>query len=115
MEDAMPTVIEIQEPGIREEQKPSTPLGCCEPELSGPPLPVRVLFSDSLLDSAPERARRGLATTFSFIFQCAIVSFMLIIPLMFTEALPTQQFLTFLIAPPPPPPPPPPAASVAKC
>jgi protein TonB len=30
---------------------------------------------------------------------------------MFTEALPRQQLLTFLVAPPPPPPPPPPAAA----
>ena len=35
----------------------------------------------------------------------------LILPLMFTEALPKAQLLTFLVAPPPPPPPPPPAAA----
>jgi protein TonB len=35
----------------------------------------------------------------------------LIIPLMFTEALPKAQLLTFLVAPPPPPPPPPAAAA----
>jgi len=34
-------------------------------------------------------------------------------PLMFTEALPKQQLLSFLVAPPPPPPPPPPAAAEA--
>jgi protein TonB len=32
---------------------------------------------------------------------------------MFTEALPKQQLLSFLVAPPPPPPPPPPAAAAA--
>jgi protein TonB len=32
-------------------------------------------------------------------------------PLIFTEALPKQQLMTFLVAPPPPPPPPPPAAA----
>lgn len=116
----MPTVIEIhppeiEKPGIQEEQKPPSILGGVGPALPSPPVPTRVLFSDSLLDSdAPDRARRGLATTFSFIFQCVIVSFLLIIPLLFTEALPTQQLLTFLIAPPPPPPPPPPAAAVVK-
>src|SRR5208282_6209771 len=31
--------------------------------------------------------------------------------LIFTEALPKQQLMTFLVAPPPPPPPPPPAAA----
>jgi protein TonB len=39
---------------------------------------------------------------------------MALLPLMFTEALPKAQLLTFLIAPPPPPPPPPPAAPMVK-
>jgi len=33
---------------------------------------------------------------------------------MFTESLPTQQLITFLVAPPPPPPPPAPAAPTVK-
>ena len=33
------------------------------------------------------------------------------IPLIYTEALPKQQLMTFLVAPPPPPPPPPPPAA----
>jgi protein TonB len=36
---------------------------------------------------------------------------MVLLPLIFTEALPKQQLMTFLVAPPPPPPPPPPAAA----
>ena len=43
--------------------------------------------------------------------QSLLLGTVLIIPLMFTEALPKQQLLTFLVAPPPPPPPPPPAAA----
>jgi protein TonB len=39
---------------------------------------------------------------------------MALLPLMFTEALPKGQLLTFLVAPPPPPPPPPPAAPAVK-
>src|SRR5947209_17995764 len=39
---------------------------------------------------------------------------MILIPLMFTEALPKTQLMTFLVAPPPPPPPPPPPAAVVK-
>jgi protein TonB len=39
---------------------------------------------------------------------------MILIPLIFTEALPKQQLMTFLVAPPPPPPPPPPAAAPVK-
>jgi protein TonB len=36
---------------------------------------------------------------------------MVLIPLVFTDALPKQQLMTFLVAPPPPPPPPPPPAA----
>jgi periplasmic protein TonB len=36
---------------------------------------------------------------------------MILIPLLFTDALPKTQLLTLIVAPPPPPPPPPPAAA----
>jgi protein TonB len=36
---------------------------------------------------------------------------MILIPLIYTEALPKAQLMTFLVAPPPPPPPPPPPAA----
>ena len=112
----MPTVIEVHEPEVQSElyiRKP--PIHVEGLEISDQPIPARVLFSDSLLESGVrDRARRSVATTVSFIFQCVFVGFLLIVPLMFTEALPTQQLLTFLIAPPPPPPPPPPAAAVVK-
>jgi len=36
---------------------------------------------------------------------------LVLVPLLFTEALPKQQLMTFLVAPPPPPPPPPPPAA----
>jgi protein TonB len=39
---------------------------------------------------------------------------MVLLPLIFTEALPKQQLMTFLVAPPPPPPPPPPSAAPVK-
>ena len=71
----------------------------------------RPLFADSLLDSdKQERNRRKFASILSFTFQCLLIGVLLMVPLMFTEALPQQQLLTFLAAPPPPPPPPPPAA-----
>jgi periplasmic protein TonB len=111
----MPTVIEIHEPEIQEDLHTPELAIHGGPELNQQPIPARVLFSDSLLESAaPERTRRSFATTVSFAFQCVLIGLMLIVPLMFTEALPTQQLLTFLIAPPPPPPPPPPAAAVVK-
>src|SRR5205814_1592810 len=43
-----------------------------------------------------------------------IIGVMILIPLMFTEALPKTQLMTFLVAPPPPPPPPPPPVAVVK-
>jgi len=112
----MPTLIEIQEPEIREELfTPKPAITRRSPELNEQPIPARVLFSDSLLESgARERKRRSFATTISFAFQCVLLGVMLIVPLMFTQALPTQQLLTFLIAPPPPPPPPPPPAAMVK-
>jgi protein TonB len=47
----------------------------------------------------------------SFAIQIGIIGIMVLIPLIFTEALPKTQLMTFLVAPPPPPPPPPPAAA----
>lgn len=70
----------------------------------------RMMFSDSLLEYGPQRKRKALATTTSFIFNCMAIGLMLLAPLIFTEQLPKAQLLTFLVAPPPPPPPPPPAA-----
>lgn len=48
----------------------------------------------------------------SAIVQGAIVGVMILIPLIYTEALPKGMLNTFLVAPAPPPPPPPPAAPV---
>jgi len=80
-----------------------------------PGSPERPMFADSLLDSSQrDRNRRRVATGFSFVFQCLLIGTLLILPLMFTEALPTQQLLTFLVAPPPPPPPPPAAQAAAQ-
>ncbi|HXO38483.1 MAG TPA: energy transducer TonB, partial [Candidatus Acidoferrum sp.] len=53
-------------------------------------------------------------TTFAIILEIAMIGVMVLIPLIFTEALPKQQLMTSLIAPPPPPPPPPPAAAPVK-
>jgi protein TonB len=118
-EGGMPTVTEIRDPEIKREAEIKKELRA--PVLSRadrisalrPVGPPRVMFSDSLIDSGPpDRRRRGLATTISFVFQCVLIGFLLVLPLMFTEVLPTQQLLTMLIAPPPPPPPPAPAAVV---
>ncbi len=72
---------------------------------------AKPMFSDSLLDFGVQRKRKAFATTTSFILNCVALSAVLIMPLVFTEQLPSAQLLTFLVAPPPPPPPPPPAAA----
>jgi len=70
------------------------------------------MFEDSLIESGGRlRTKRGMTTTLSFILQACLVGILVLIPLLFTEALPKGQLMTFLVAPPPPPPPPPPAAA----
>ena len=71
------------------------------------------MFEDSLIESGGKlKTRRGKTTTLAVIFQVGIIAVMVLIPLLFTEALPKTQLMTFLVAPPPPPPPPPPPAAV---
>ena len=73
------------------------------------------MFEDSLIESGGKlRTKRGMTTTLSFVFQIALVGILVLIPLLFTEALPKTQLMTFLVAPPPPPPPPPPPAAAIK-
>src|SRR5215470_6103914 len=70
------------------------------------------MFEDSLIESGGKlRTKRGMTTTVSFVFQAVLVGILVLIPLLFTEALPKTQLMTFLVAPPPPPPPPPPPAA----
>lgn len=67
---------------------------------------------DYMLESSPvKRSRQNPWTYFvSLGVQCVILGVMVLIPLLYTEALPKQEMLGWLVAPPPPPPPPPPAA-----
>ncbi|HUK25710.1 MAG TPA: energy transducer TonB [Terriglobales bacterium] len=70
------------------------------------------MFEDSLIESGGKlKTKRGLTTSLSFVLEAVIVGVMVLIPLLFTEALPKTQLMTFLVAPPPPPPPPPPPAA----
>ena len=107
----MSAVTEVTQPQVKDLEKPA--LAPWTPTALPLPQRQRTLFADSLLESGPpDRRRRGFATTFSFVFQCVLLGILAILPLMFTEALPSAQLLTFLVAPPPPPPPPPPPAAV---
>jgi protein TonB len=70
------------------------------------------MFEQTLLDSNKTiQSHRGASTFVSFIIQCVIVGVVVLIPLLFTQALPTKELTTLLVAPPPPPPPPPPPAA----
>jgi len=73
------------------------------------------MFEDSLIESGGKlKTKRGWTSLVSFTIQVMIIGVMILIPLIFTEALPRTQLMTFLVAPPPPPPPPPPAAAPVK-
>ena len=70
------------------------------------------MFEDSLIESGGKlKTKRGFTSIISFVIQIMIVGVMVLIPLIFTEALPKGTTLFMLVAPPPPPPPPPPAAA----
>ena len=71
------------------------------------------MFEDSLIESGGRlKTKRGVTSLISFMIQIGIICVMVLIPLIFTEALPKGQMMFMLVAPPPPPPPPPPAAAV---
>jgi protein TonB len=73
------------------------------------------MFDDLVVSSAnPQKTNKPWTVALSFLLQFAIVFVMILIPLIYTEALPKQMLTTFLVAPPPPPPPPPPAAAVQR-
>jgi protein TonB len=71
------------------------------------------MFEDSLIESGGKlKTKRGRTSAVAFIIEFMIIGVMVLIPLIFTEALPKGQMMFLLVAPPPPPPPPPPAAAV---
>jgi protein TonB len=71
------------------------------------------LFTDCFVESDLDRAkrRRGWTTLFSFMVQSVLLGIAVLVPLMYTDVLPRQQLMTYLVAPPPPPPPPAPVAA----
>jgi periplasmic protein TonB len=67
------------------------------------------MFEDSLVESGGRlKTKRGATTVISFILEFLFLGILVLLPLIFTEALPTKQLMTLITAPPPPPPPPPP-------
>jgi protein TonB len=69
---------------------------------------------DDLVESTAvkKKTNKSWAVMLSAIVQTVILGVLILIPLIYTEALPKAMLSTLLIAPPPPPPPPPPPAPV---
>ena len=73
------------------------------------------MFEDSLIESGNKLKTKRLGTTIlSFLLQVGLICILILIPLIYTDALPKGNLMTFLVAPPPPPPPPPPPAAAVK-
>ncbi len=68
---------------------------------------------DELVESSVVRQKtnKPWAIVISTIFQIVVLTILVLIPLIYTEALPKTMLTTLLVAPPPPPPPPPPPAA----
>src|SRR6202166_248682 len=67
------------------------------------------MFDEMVVSSPnPKKTNKPWTVILSMIFQVAFLAVLILIPLIYTEALPKTMMATMLIAPPPPPPPPPP-------
>jgi periplasmic protein TonB len=71
---------------------------------------------DDLVESSVVRKKthKSWAIVVSTIVQACVLIVLILIPLIYTQALPKAMLTTLLIAPPPPPPPPPPPAEAPK-
>src|SRR5271168_267688 len=67
------------------------------------------MFEDMVVSTkAGIKTNKPWTVILSFIFQASFLAILILIPLIYTEALPKTMMATLLVAPPPPPPPPPP-------
>jgi len=57
------------------------------------------------------KTKKGWTVSLAFTLEIIAIGIFVLIPLIYTEALPKTQLAAFLTAPPPPPPPPPPPAA----
>jgi protein TonB len=72
------------------------------------------MFDDLVISGKPKPTHKRWTVFASAAFQILLLGILILIPLIYTEALTPQMLTTLLVAPPPPPPPPPPAAPVQK-
>src|SRR6202012_4989 len=71
------------------------------------------MFEDMVVSSSnPTKTNKSWTVMLSMLFQILFLAVLILIPLIYTEALPKTMMATLLVAPPPPPPPPPPPAVV---
>src|SRR6266571_7079067 len=70
------------------------------------------MFEQSFVDGVG-KTNKPWTVMLSFLVQTLCIGIAILIPLLFTDALPKTQLTSFLVAPPPPPPPPPPPAATA--
>ncbi len=69
------------------------------------------MFDEMVISSPnPKKTNKRWTVFLSMLLQCAFLAILILIPLIYTEALPKTMMATMLTAPPPPPPPPPPPA-----
>ena len=68
------------------------------------------MFEQSMI---PKGKRKTSAMVLAVLGQLVAIAFIVLVPLMFVQALPTADLEAMLVAPPPPPPPPPPPAPAA--
>jgi len=67
------------------------------------------MFDEMVVSSPnPTRTKKPMTVVLSAVVQIAFLGILILIPLIYTEALPKTMMATMLTAPPPPPPPPPP-------
>jgi protein TonB len=69
------------------------------------------MFDEMVVSSPnPKGTNKPWTVVLSMVFQTCFLAILILIPLIYTEALPKTMMATMLTAPPPPPPPPPPPA-----
>src|ERR1700745_344559 len=70
------------------------------------------MFDEMVVSSPnPKKTNKPWTVVLSMVFQVVFLAILILIPLIYTEALPKTMMATLLVAPPPPPPPPPPPAA----
>ena len=71
------------------------------------------MFEDMVVSSSnPTKTNKSWTVMLSMLAQVLFLGILILIPLIYTEALPKTMMATLLVAPPPPPPPPPPPTAV---